>query len=59
MSAVTPSVTAMTTIIEIATAEASFFDFIARVEQGERVILTQSGIPVAQLVPYSAEKESA
>ena len=45
----------MTTTLEIADAEASFLDLMTKVEQGESVILTQSGIPVAQLVPYSAE----
>jgi len=51
-SAVSVSVSAMTTILEIAAAQASFSEVIANVEQGESVILTQSGIPVARLIPH-------
>lgn len=45
----------MTTTLEISAAQASFSEVIAHVEQGESVILTQSGKPVAQLIPYSAD----
>lgn len=43
----------MTTTPEISDAHASFSEVIARIEQGESVILTQSGLPVARLIRYS------
>jgi prevent-host-death family protein len=48
----------MTTTLDIAAAQASFFDLIDRVEHGDSVILTQSGIPVAQLLPYTPTTQS-
>ena len=44
----------MITTLDISAAHASFSEVIARIEQGESVILTQSGLPVARLIPYSA-----
>lgn len=49
----------MTTTLEITAAQASFFDLIDRVEHGESVILTQSGVPVACLVTWDGPAESA
>jgi prevent-host-death family protein len=48
----------MTTTLEVTAAQASFFDLIDRVEHGESVILTQSGVPVACLVPCDNPEET-
>ena len=49
----------MTITREIAAAQENWFDLIEQVEHGETVVLTQSEVPVARLVPWNVTAESA
>lgn len=41
--------------VNIYQAKTEFSRLIARVEQGERIVISRSGRPVARLVPYAPE----
>lgn len=42
--------------VSIATAKAGFADLVSRAEQGEEIIVTRHGRPVARIAPLSQPK---
>ena len=44
--------------VNIYRAKTEFSRLIARVEAGERIVISRSGLPVARLVPFAPERST-
>ena len=49
----------MAQLISVSEARTHFYQILARVAQGEEFIITKYGKPVARMVPYKEEPETA
>jgi prevent-host-death family protein len=44
------------TVVNVSTAKTHFSRLLARVERGERIVITRAGRPVAELVPLAPRR---